>query len=152
MSAVPELLPPTPVVAPADKLAATEALNELRHFLGSLQRRVLGDCCRSEEKQFFFDKLVELAALVERMPKVYGQDGLGDQAIVYLHYFVGGCDWFITERDTTREQHQAFGFACLGDPDCAELGYISIAEITQGGAELDMYFKPRTLEEAKLKL
>jgi hypothetical protein len=145
MSAVPDL------IVPNTKLDAAKALGSLRGFLGPQQLRVVGDCCRGEEKQYFFDKLVELAALVESMPKVYEQDGLGEQAIVYLHYFIGGCDWFITEKDSEREQHQAFGWANLGDDDCAELGYISLIEITAAGAELDFNFKPRSLAEAKEK-
>lgn len=32
-------------------------------------------------------------------PDLYEQDGKGDAAIVYAHYFVGGCDWLITEYD-----------------------------------------------------
>jgi hypothetical protein len=147
MSAVPELLAP-----PITEDEAMAAIRTLRYFMSRQQLYVIAEACKGEERQFFFDKLVELATRVSSMPKVYEQDGLGEQAIVHLHYFCRGCDWFITERDTTKEQQQAFGFACLGDPDCAELGYISIAEIIQHGGELDMYFPPRSLADAKLKL
>ena len=61
------------------------------------------------------------------MHKVYEQGGKGDAAIVHLHYFTSSGDWYITERDTSVAQHQAFGSADLGYGP--ELGYISIAEL-----------------------
>ena len=79
------------------------------------------------------------------MPRGYEQDGKGDSAIAYLHYFTGSCDWYITERDTTDEQHQAFGLADLGYGP--ELGYISVQELIENGAELDLYFEPKPLKE-----
>lgn len=60
-------------------------------------------------------------------PALYGQDGLGRAAIVHAHYFIGGCDWFITEYD--RAQRLAFGWACLGDRANAELGYVNFDEL-----------------------
>ena len=80
------------------------------------------------------------------MHKVYEQGGKGDAAIVHLHYFTSSGDWYITERDTSVAQHQAFGSADLGYGP--ELGYISIAELIANGAELDIHWTPRTLGEA----
>ena len=77
------------------------------------------------------------------MPLPYATEGFGDSAIVFLHYFSGGDDWWILERDNDGEgpQRQCFGFACLdGDRDCAELGYISIAELIAAGVELDFHW------------
>jgi hypothetical protein len=79
------------------------------------------------------------------MPKTYEQDGLGQQAIAHLHYFTAGGDWYITERDTHPDQHQAFGAANLGYG--AELGYISLPELLAAGAELDLHFTPRPLTQ-----
>jgi hypothetical protein len=131
--------------APATKIQATEAINTLHGFIGRAQLSAIANACRGEEKQFFFDKLVQMAALVSTMPKTYEQDGKGDAALVTLHYFTGGCDWHIIERDMLPEQEQAFGLADLGYGP--ELGYISITEILQAGAELDLYFTPRTVGE-----
>jgi hypothetical protein len=140
------------------KREATEATKVLRGFIGHSQMACLADSCRGEEKQFFFDKLCEYAARIAAMPQTYDQDGKGDEAIVHLHYFTGGCDWFITEKDKGTEeeradgaveQQQAFGYANLGDPNCAELGYISIVEIIANGAELDLYFTPKPLKDCK---
>jgi hypothetical protein len=129
------------------KLEAVTAITTLRPFIGRGQLQVVGDLCRGADRQFFIDKLVELAARVASMPRVYEQDGAGDQAIAHLHYFGGACDFYITERDTTAEQLQAFGSANLGYGP--ELGYINIAEITAGGMELDFHFTPRPLAQLK---
>ena len=125
---------------PATTTQAADALEQLNGFIGTAQRRVFADMAFSEERQFFFDKRVELAGIVASMPATYETDGQGDQAIVHLHYFMGGCDWYITERDGEAGQRQAFGKANLGYG--AELGYISIAEIIAAGAELDLYWTP----------
>ena len=135
------------------ELDAIEALRKLKGFVGKAQLHALRDGWRGEEKQFFFDKLVEMAGIVQTMPKTYEQDGKGDQAVAYLHYFAGGqANWYITECDveTPEEpgQHQAFGLADLFG-DGGELGYISIVELLENGAELDLYFTPLTLGEIK---
>lgn len=123
----------------------------LAPFMGRTQLLCLRQLLKetTEEHEHFRQIVADYRQRVDTMPKVYEQDGKGEQAIVYLHYFIGACDWFILERDTTREQLQAFGWANLGMDDCAELGYISIEEITQHGAELDLYWTPKTLAEAK---
>jgi hypothetical protein len=91
---------------------------------------------------------------IATMPATYDQDGKGDDAIVHLHYFRGGSDWFITERDKDGNgTEQAFGFCLLnGDLEMAELGYVSIDELTQNGVELDLYWTPKTLGEIKREL
>lgn len=130
---------------PATKMDAVKAINTLRGFIGSAQLNTIGDLCRSEEKQFFFDKLVELANVIEHMPTTYQTDGQGDQAVVQLHYFTAGCDWYITERDCEQAQLQAFGLANLGHG--GELGYISIVELLACGAELDLHWSDKKLAE-----
>ena len=127
----------------ATKLQAVEAIKHLRPFISRSQLQALGDACRGEERHFFIDKIVEYGARVNNMPRVYDQDGLGDNAIAYLHYFIGGIDAYITERDTSRDQHQAFGTINLGYG--FELGYISIQELIDNGAELDLHFDPTPL-------
>lgn len=124
---------------------AIEALHKLQGFIGTDQRQVIGKLFTSCEKQFFYDKMVELAEVVSSMPVTYGTDGQGNQAVVHLHYFTGSCDWHITERDVEAKQLQAFGLADLGYG--GELGYISIVELLQCGAELDLYWTPKKLAE-----
>ena len=130
------------------KMDALPALKVLRGFMSSAQINTFGNAMRGEEAQYFVEKAVEMANVVKTMPKTYEQDGMGDQAVVYLHYFVGSADWYITERDMDKEQLQAFGLADLGQ-GFPELGYISIDEITKSGAELDLHWSPKTIAEIK---
>lgn len=119
----------------------------INKFLSVSQRFAISDACSGEEGEYFLDKLQALQKLIDTMPKTYEQDGKGDDAIVYLHYFRGGMDWYITERDMEDEQLQAFGLADLGYG--GELGYISIQELIDNNVELDLYWEPKTLREVK---
>ncbi len=130
-------------ISPTTFLQAGVAFHKLQKFIGTAQRQAIRALCIGAEKQFFYDKIVELAEVVSAMPVTYGTDGQGDQAVAYLHYFTGSCDWYITERDCQSEQRQAFGKADLGYG--GELGYISIVELLRCGAELDLYWTPKKL-------
>lgn len=132
---------------PATKKEAMDALLAIEAFLPVSEFLVLArHCVKGEEQQYFRDKVVELAKLIATMPKTYEQDGKGDQAVAYLHYFSPSGDWYITEKDQDEEQHQAFGLANMGEP---ELGYISIVELVKYGVELDLHWTPKTLAEVK---
>jgi len=111
-------------------------------FISAQQLRTMQGFCKGEEKQFFIDKLNELHTLINNMPATGKTDGQGGNAICQLRYFHNsGAVWYITERDTSVIQHQAFGWAQMF-PGCGELGYISIEEIIQHGAQLDLHFTP----------
>jgi hypothetical protein len=135
----------------SNKMEAIEAIKTVREYMPSSELNAIAHGCRTEEKQFFFDKLVEMAERINTMPVTYEQDGKGNKAIAYLHYFKGNQNWYITERDIGApgdfEQRQAFGLADLGYG--AELGYVSIMDLCKAGIELDMHFTPRTLEEIR---
>jgi hypothetical protein len=65
-----------------------------------------------------------------KIPPLYTNDkicaSLGDQ-IIYLHFFVAGCDWYITEYDG---DDLFFGFAILNDDtQSAEWGLIPFSEL-----------------------
>lgn len=125
-----------------------DKLDTLRAFIGPAQRQAIYCLMRGEEGEYYREKIAALIKLLESMPRVYEQDGKGDQAIVYLHYFTGSMDWYITERDTSTEQFQAFGLADFGDG--GELGYISIAELLQShDVEIDLHWTPKPLAEVK---
>ena len=128
-----------------------KAVIALNGFVPKAQLQTIGTLCRGEEGDFFRGKLLEYAERVATIPKTYEQDGKGDDAIVYLHYFGGSADWWITEKDMEAEQHQAFGYADLfGDGQCAELGYISLVEVCDlSGVELDLHWTPKPLREIK---
>ena len=135
----------------------------LAPFLGIGQLHVIKSCLRGEEAGHFRALLATYADRVRTMPQTYDTEKLSTawderrarnevtgpyQPLAYLHYFVGSCDWYITEKDSDPDgegQIQAFGSANLGYG--SEIGYISIAELTKAGAELDLYFTPKPLAE-----
>lgn len=119
----------------------------INQFMSIQQATTIRAGTRGEEGKFFSDKIVEINQTIHNMPKTYETDSQGDSAIVYLHYFINNCDWYITEKDMEAEQHQAFGLADLGNG--GELGYISIVELTKLGAELDFYWQAKSLSEVK---
>lgn len=142
----------------ATKEDATNAIKFLRDFIGRSQLNAIATAMRGEEKQFFFDKVVELQKQIKSMPKTYDTDGQGEKAVAYLHYFKGSGDWYITEKDAGDDedakngisgQVQAFVMADLGQG--GELGYISIKELIEAGVELDLYWTPKTLAAIKGK-
>lgn len=125
-----------------------QSIDTLRPFVGLHQMAAIYDASTGEEGEYFKSKLASLADLVRAMPRTYDQDGLGMEAIAYLHYFRGGMDWYITERDMAPDQYQAFGLADLaaGEP---ELGYININNLTRHRVELDLYWTPKPLSQIK---
>jgi hypothetical protein len=132
----------------SEKFAAIRALQTLRGYIGHEQLQAIGEACQGDERYAMCDKLVEYESRIQEMPKTFEQDGKGDDAIAYLHYFKGGMDWYITEKDMEPEQLQAFGLADLsmGFP---EIGYISITELIEHNVELDLHFIPQTIGKIK---
>ena len=127
--------------------AGREAGRTLARFVSRQQMSAILTGCGGEEWGFFQGKLIEMAAIIDAMPETYATDAQGDEAVAHLHYFVGGCNFFITEKDCEEEQNQAFGLADLGYG--GELGYISIEEIISCGAELDLHWKMKTIGASK---
>ena len=135
-------------------MQAAVAMGKINQYLGAAQLKVMGDGCRRREGQYFPDKIVEMAGVIEGMPVSYETDSQGMEAVVQLHYCLNGWDWYITEKDVDTDgkgQIQAFGFADSGEGFGPELGYISIKEIIRCGAELDLHWTPCTLRQIKEK-
>jgi len=135
-------------------LQAQKALTsgELVDFMPRSERLVLLGNLLREEHEFFTEQVLDLVKRVESMPSTGMTDGQGDDAIVYLHYFKGSVDAWITERDVgdgsgDTAQHQAFGKVDLGYG--AEWGYVSIQELIDNGVELDLYWTPKPMKECK---
>jgi hypothetical protein len=65
-----------------------------------------------------------------KIPRLYETEGVeAKDKLIYLHFFVGGSDWYIAEFDG---EDTFFGFVCLnGWTDCAEWGYISFKELKE---------------------
>ena len=145
---------PITSTTPATRAQAIAAMSgPLLHFLPPYQARLVTSLMRGEECQFFYDKMVELARIVEAMPHTYGQQDAEDP-IAHLHYFYGGMHWHITEKDIgddddeiKGQQHQAFGLCKIHEE---ELGYVSLPELFAAGrVELDFHFTPKPLSEIR---
>jgi len=82
------------------------------------------------------------------IPRLYETENvLSNDKIIHLHFFIGGCDWYIAEFDGA---DLFFGYAILnGDTQNAEWGYISFSELKEiknRGIEIDndLYWEPQT--------
>ena len=77
---------------------------------------------------------------LDKVPRRYETEDV-DMAdkLIYLHFFIGGCDWYVAEFDG---RDLFFGFVILNnDFEMAEWGYFSFMElksiITPQGIEID---------------
>lgn len=76
---------------------------------------------------------------LNHIPRLYATESTSLQSkLVYLHFFIGGSDWYVCEFDG---EDLFFGYAILnGDQMNAEWGYISFSElrdISVQGIEVD---------------
>lgn len=123
---------------------------KIQDFIPAAQLRLIRQLQQGEEGQFFIEKEKEIQKTIDSMPTVYGQDGLGREAIVYLHYFGGSYDAWVTEKDFDGPdgQIQAFGYASFGGKSEAECSYICIKELLgMKNIELDLFWEPKTVKE-----
>ena len=122
-----------------------KALQELAPYMARGQWHTLWRACQHGEEQAHFRHLVQdWAARIAAMPRTYETDGQGLKAVAVLHYFTSAFDFYITEKDRSGGTRQAFGLACAHE---REIGYISIRQLVEAGAELDLYWTPKTLAE-----
>ena len=126
----------------------------IQHFIPPHQARLIGRLLYGEEGEWFSDKLRQIAQTIRTMPKTYETNGQGDNAIAHLRYFAGGsAAFYVTERDMEAgPQHQAMGLAYLGRGYDPELGYISLPELFEARAELDLHYTPVTIGEIRRSL
>ena len=123
-------------------------LDTLKLLTTPEQYEVITDAMMGEEGDAFIEIIDRIHAAWQAMPKTYETDANRRAALARLHYFTGGCDWWIVEKDADPDhagQVQAFGIADLGMGP--EAGYISIPELLENGAELDLYFTTKRLGE-----
>ena len=120
------------------------ALKNVKKFLGRMQHDTIqGFIKRGEESEYFANKMMDLEEHINAMPVTYQTDGQGKKAIAQLHYFRGGMDWYITEKDAEGGVLQAYGYVDAGHG--LEGGYINIEEVASVNAELDLYFEPKSI-------
>lgn len=83
------------------------------------------------------------AAELKALPALYSQEDQGDKAMVQVHFFTGGYDFWATEFDP--EQGVFFGKARLFE---TELGTVSVQDLQSAKwVERDLYWKPKPLSE-----
>jgi hypothetical protein len=81
---------------------------------------------------------------LERIPRLYETEHIPlKEKLIYLHFFLGGCDWYIAEYDG---DDLFWGFAILNnDLEMAEWGYVSFSELkslkVNGWVEVDCELK-----------
>lgn len=76
------------------------------------------------------------------------------EKMIYMHFFIGGCDWYAAEH----EDGCFFGFAILNnDLEMAEWGYFSLEELASlkvsfVEVDRDLYWKPcKAIEVEKIR-
>lgn len=74
-----------------------------------------------------------------KIPGLYGTEHVKTKdKLIYMHFFLGGCDWYVAEFDG---EDLFFGYAILNnDFDNAEWGYFSLQELKSikvGWLEID---------------
>jgi len=84
---------------------------------------------------------------LSRIPKFYSTEEVPlKEKMIYMHFFIGGCDWYASEYDP--ESKTFFGFAILNnDYDNAEWGYFSLEELCSLKVDFvevdrDLHFTP----------
>lgn len=143
-------LPESQMLKTKKALALLDGL--LARFMGVSQREAVRSFLRGEEGDFYADKMIHLAGLIEAMPRLYATETLGDDAPVTLRYFHGSATWYAIEREDKVEQgNTLFAYASLWGQDW-ELGYTDLDEIIEAGAELDFHFEPRPLGQVKAEM
>ena len=90
---------------------------------------------------------------LSKIPNLYEpEEMLIADKIIYLHFFIGGSDWYVAEFDG---DDLFFGFAILnGDRENAEWGYFSLKELDEikiNGIEIDcdLHWETRKASEVK---
>jgi hypothetical protein len=87
------------------------------------------------------------------IPRLYETEHIPlQEKVIHLHFFIGGCDWFLSEFDG---EDLFWGFAILNnDYMNAEWGYISFSELKDiniRGVEIDndLHWKVRPANEVE---
>ena len=66
------------------------------------------------------------------------------EQVIHLHFHTGGRHWWIAGFD----HDQTFlCFACLGAPEAAEWGYVTLGDLELQGAELEIFQPPKPFKE-----
>ena len=75
--------------------------------------------------------------ILDQVPRLYANEQTQtaiEDIIIHLHFFVSSCDWWVAEYG----DDLFWGFANLGDDDCAEWGYVSFSELKSVGESVSV--------------
>jgi hypothetical protein len=122
-----------------------------------MQLAFINTACCKEEGAWFVAKREELINLFANMPFTYQQREnklTKEDNIIYAHYFRGGMDYYLCEKDIDSDdegQLQAYGlvYHVGGMP---ELGYFSIPELLNHNFEIDLHWEPKFVSQVKAEL
>lgn len=91
---------------------------------------------------------------LKEMPDLYSTEDVKlEDKLIVEHFFIGGCDWYISESD---DKGLMFGFVNLNDPQMAEWGYVSLSELKEISAgylevDRDLHWTPKKFSEINWK-
>ena len=91
--------------------------------------------------------------ILDSTPRLYeNEDKKLADICIHMHFFIGGCDWYIAEYDG---DDLFWGFANLNDPQNSEWGYVSFRELKSlkvRGIEIDfdLHWQPVPAKEVPL--
>ena len=132
------------------RLLATQAVATLRPFLSAQQWAGIAKAFRGSDAAHFMELAARIAARVRLMQKADDQEGQGAWATVQLRYFLSACDWYIVNLDPVAGVERAAGFVTReGASLDADPVIISVAELVACGAQLDLYFPPRSVGQLR---
>ena len=84
---------------------------------------------------------------LSKIPALYSSDGVSlKEKMIYMHFFIGGCDWYATEYDP--KEGLFFGFVILNDDlENAEWGNFCLEELSDIKIQFleidrDLHFTP----------
>ena len=84
---------------------------------------------------------------LSKLPAFYSTEEVPlKEKMIYMHFFIGGCDWYATEYDP--ESEIFFGFVDLNDLQNAEWGSFSLQELCDLKVKFlevdrDLYWTPK---------
>ena len=115
-----------------------EKMDVLKKVIPAQQLLIMLEYTKGEDGIFYIDILNKIVDVYNSIPELYATDG-NQKHTNYLHYFVGGSDFYFAELD--KKTGEGFGYACLnGDTDNAEWGYLDLSStLAIPYIELDIY-------------
>jgi len=120
-------------------------------YISNKQAKEIALSLRGENKADMMKQIVSVAEVIEKIAISPEQNGLNDQATVFLHYKLHNWHWYITERVDGERIDQAFGYVILATDRKRRLQFrnISIMDLISHGCELDLTFSPQAVSTIK---